>query len=223
MKVSIIIPVYNKERYILSAIVSARQQMYSDVEVIVVDDGSTDCSAATAQKYGAKVIQQKNMGQEHRSAGPARNTGIAYATGELILPLDADDWIERDYLAKTVPLMTEGVAIVSTDMRRTGMMAETIPARVRTLAEQLVSNEIPVTSLLRKDAVLAVHGYWKYGWEDWELWIKLLEAGWGMAVVNEPLFHYWVRPGGLNDDQTRMRAELSVKMRERHPAFTGHR
>jgi len=221
MKVSIVIPVYNQAQYLDQCISSALAQTYQNKEIICVDDGSTDDSWVVAAKHGVSVIRQKNQGQRHRSGGPARNTGISCANGELILPLDGDDWIEPTYLEKTVPLMKGRVGIVATDMHRFGAMDDVVPARRVTLGMQLVANELPITSLMRRQAVLDVGGYWPFGHEDWNLWIKLLKLGWEVDVINEVLYHYRVTPGGLNTDQTNMRLELAAKMRQEHPDFRG--
>lgn len=212
MRVSVIIPVYNQAQYLDQCISSALAQTYQDREVIVVDDGSTDDSWVVAAKHGVSVIRQKNQGQRHRSGGPARNTGIACANGELILPLDGDDWIEPTYLEKTVPLMKGRVGIVATDMHRFGAMDDVVPAKRVTLGMQLVANELPITSLMRRQAVLDVGGYWPFGHEDWNLWIKLLKLGWEVNIVNEVLFHYRVSDHGLNADQTNMWDELRERM-----------
>ena len=90
--VSVIIPVYNGERFLTAAIQSALDQDYNAFEVIVVDDGSTDCTAQIAQSYkDVRYIYQPNQGH-----GAARNTGIEASQGELLAFLDADDvWDSR--------------------------------------------------------------------------------------------------------------------------------
>ncbi|MGC1309591.1 MAG: glycosyltransferase [Phormidesmis sp.] len=91
--VSIIIPVYNCEKYLEEAINSALVQSYPRMEIIVVDDGSTDRTAKVAQKYGAQLqyIYQSNQG-----AGSAKNTGIERSNGEYLAFLDADDIWEKN-------------------------------------------------------------------------------------------------------------------------------
>lgn len=89
--ISVIIPVYNGERYLRQAIESVLAQSYHPLEVIVVDDGSTDASITVAQQFApiVKVVTQPNLG-----AGAARNHGVALAEGEFLAFLDADDlWI----------------------------------------------------------------------------------------------------------------------------------
>lgn len=100
MKVSIVIPLYNKAAYVRRALDSIASQTFSDFEVIVVDDGSTDEGAAIVSQYDDarfRLLTQSNLGP-----GPARNTGIAHAQGEFIAFLDADDEWLPTYLEESV-------------------------------------------------------------------------------------------------------------------------
>ena len=92
-KFSIIIPVYNVEKYIKKCLDSVFNQTFKDYEVIVVNDGSKDNSIDVVKKYDVKLINQENMG-----LSAARNTGVEQATGEYILFLDSDDYIDKDLL-----------------------------------------------------------------------------------------------------------------------------
>jgi glycosyltransferase involved in cell wall biosynthesis len=93
--VSVIIPVYNRDRYLAEAIESVLAQTYPAIELIVVDDGSSDRSAEIAQSYPVIYHFQPNGG-----IGSARNAGIALATGEFLAFLDSDDIWVTDKLAK---------------------------------------------------------------------------------------------------------------------------
>lgn len=98
-KVSIIMPVYNAEKYLCEAIESVLKQTYTDFELLLINDMSTDDSKQICIKYSKTdsriVLLENNM--ERHGPGPARNIGLDYATGEYIFFMDADDWIE-DYL-----------------------------------------------------------------------------------------------------------------------------
>lgn len=195
MKVSIVVPLYNKAEYVAECLESAISQTYKDFEIVAVNDGSTDNSAEVAKKYPVRFLDISNRGQSG-----ARNAGILNSTADAILPLDADDWIDSEYLTKTVPRLTDGIGFVSTDMQRFGWNQDLIPAKVMTARTELQSNEIPVCSLIRRDALLEAGGYNSKvdGYEDWNLWIEILKRGWKMAVVNEPLFHYRCAERGAN-------------------------
>ena len=98
-KVSVIIPVYNGDRYIGEAIDSVLAQTYTNYEIIVVDDGSTDNTSQIVQAYGDRVFYWY---QENQGVASARNVGIEKAQGELIAFLDADDFFLPEKLAKQV-------------------------------------------------------------------------------------------------------------------------
>src|SRR5215813_10638726 len=87
--VSVIIPVYNYDRYLAEAIESVLSQTYQHLEVIVVDDGSTDRSGAVARSFAGRGVRY--CYQAHAGIGPARNKGVELAQGDLIAFLDADD------------------------------------------------------------------------------------------------------------------------------------
>jgi glycosyltransferase involved in cell wall biosynthesis len=112
--VSIIVTCFNYGRYVGCAIESALAQTYPNVEVIVVNDGSRDDSRSIISRYAARVriIDQANLG-----AIAAYNAGFAASRGELIVLLDADDWLEPEVLAKVVAVWAPGVAKVQWDLK----------------------------------------------------------------------------------------------------------
>jgi glycosyltransferase involved in cell wall biosynthesis len=212
--VSIIIPIYNKAEFVVECLQSVFNQTYLDFEIIVVNDGSTDGSERVAAQYPVKILNISNRG----IAG-ARNAGVMNSSGEFILPLDADDWIDPQYLSKTVPQMAPGIGIVSTDMQRFGLQDSYVPAEYRTAYQQIDYNLIPVCSLVRREAFLQTGGYVSKvdGYADWNMWIDILKRGWRMAVVNEPLFHYRFLGDAANFEADQKREELTGLIRSFHP------
>ena len=102
MKVSVIVPVYNVEKYVAQCLVSIVGQTYRNLEIIIVDDGSTDNSLQICEGFADKdsritVIQQLNSG-----VSVARNTGIDAATGEFLTFVDSDDWLEKRMYEKMI-------------------------------------------------------------------------------------------------------------------------
>ena len=103
-KVSVVIPCYNGARFLRQAIDSALAQTHPDVEVVVVDDGSTDDSAEIAKSYGSRVLL---LSGPNRGLGAARNRGVAGSSGDCITLLDADDELLSDCVANRVRILLE--------------------------------------------------------------------------------------------------------------------
>lgn len=109
-RVSVVMPVYNGEAYLATAIDSVLGQTQPDVELVVVDDGSSDGSAAILARYGdrIRVLHQANAG-----VSAARNAGVAAARGEFLAFLDSDDWWEPDFLASMVGAMADPTTAIA--------------------------------------------------------------------------------------------------------------
>ena len=105
-KVSVIMPVYNAEKYLGEAIASVLRQTYADFELLLVNDRSTDRSKEICLAYcqqDDRLVLLENDSELH-GPGPTRNIGLDHATGKYIYFVDADDWIEKDLLHDTVTL-----------------------------------------------------------------------------------------------------------------------
>ena len=123
MKVSVVIPVYNAEEYLLRCVESVQHQSYTEWEMVLVDDGSIDNSLVICQEKAAEDCRIKVIHQSNKGPGEARNVGIAATTGDYIVFVDADDpygWevISEDELPSTqwehTLLMTEhGVEVLT--------------------------------------------------------------------------------------------------------------
>ena len=100
VKVSVILPVYNQEKFLANAINSLQKQTLKDIEFICVNDGSQDQSLSILQKFAQKDSRVKILSQKNQGAGCARNNGLKIAKGEFVAFLDPDDWFEPDALEK---------------------------------------------------------------------------------------------------------------------------
>lgn len=98
MLLSIIIPAYNAERYIKRTIESVLQQTYQLLQIIIVDDGSTDKTASILNWYAKKDNRIEIIHKENEGLSSARNAGLEKATGNYVFFLDSDDWLEKNYL-----------------------------------------------------------------------------------------------------------------------------
>jgi hypothetical protein len=218
VRVSIVIPLYNKAPYVRRALDSIRAQTFSDFEVIVVDDGSTDEGARIIESYPDarfRLVTQPNAGP-----GPARNRGMAEAQGEFIAFLDADDEWLPDYLSESLRLLesygTEVAAISSgyieypASVSREEMWrargvrdgvhrlnAQTPPA----LAVHMLAYMSPWSTIARANVIRKWGGFYSrekclYA-EDAFLWLKVLlnEA---VAFNLKPLVRFHVEASGLS-------------------------
>ena len=117
-KISVIIPVYNGEKYIVQCIENMLCQSHKNLEIIVVNDGSTDKTSEIAEKYPIKLIHQQNSG-----VSVARNTGIEHATGDFIHFMDVDDLVNLDFYEK----MISASLATDADMVCSEMVHERLP------------------------------------------------------------------------------------------------
>ena len=110
--ISIIVPVYNVENYLEECLDSIQHQTYTDIEVILVNDGSTDYSKEICEEYCRKDSRFRLINQENQGQSIARNRGVAESTGEFIVFIDSDDIVKFDLLIQLKKYMSDGIDIV---------------------------------------------------------------------------------------------------------------
>ena len=138
---SVVVPVYNTEAYLEQAIDSALNQSYGNLEIIIVDDGSTDASAALAEQIVARDPRCRLVSQPNSGLGSARNTGARHATGELLAFLDSDDMVLAGaYQAMVSSLTTSGLDFVTGAVVRGDEVQSSKPAWVRRAMAQTRRN-----------------------------------------------------------------------------------
>jgi glycosyltransferase involved in cell wall biosynthesis len=195
-KVSVIIPCFNQGHFLEETVASVLHQTLPDFEIIIVNDGSTDVFTnqllANYRKDKTTVITTNNQG-----LAAARNNGISQATGEYILPLDADDRIDSRYLEKAVMILdgNPDIGIVYCQARLFGAVETEWCLPEFSLSEMLQDNVIFCSALFRRSDWELVGGYdpgMIYGWEDYDFWLSLLERGRGVYQIPEYLFAYRV-------------------------------
>lgn len=103
-KVSIIVPIYNMERFLNNCIESIINQTYKNLEILLINDGSTDKSEKICNNYKKKDNRIKIINQKNSGISVARNTGLHYATGDWIMFIDSDDWVEYDMVERLITI-----------------------------------------------------------------------------------------------------------------------
>ena len=196
-KVSVVIPCFNAGATIGEAIESALAQTYEDIEIIVVDDGSTDARTrdllAHATWPRTRILHQENAGP-----AAARNAAIRACVGDFILPLDADDKLEPTYVAKAIAVMQAdaNVGIVYCKAMKFGAESGPWNLPAYSLRELVIDNVIFVTSLFRRADWETVKGFnqtLRRGVEDYEFWVKIVGLGRDVVQLDEYLFNYRVQ------------------------------
>ncbi|NTU71291.1 MAG: glycosyltransferase family 2 protein [Coriobacteriia bacterium] len=215
-RVSVVIPCYNQANYLPDAIESALNQTYHDVEVVVVNDGSPDDTSEVARRYPQVVLVE----QENAGLSAARNAGIRAASGQYILPLDADDMIDSTYCEKAVPLFTTGVGIVRAYQQNFGddNQAYALP-EVKTVYDILPRNAICCASMFRRDLWEKVGGFdenMKSGYEDWEFWIRILAKKKQVRTIPEVLFYYRKHGRSMVDDAVEQHWDIFEYITTKH-------
>ncbi len=195
-KVSVIIHCYNQSKFVQEAIESVIKQTYSNIEIVCINDGSTDNSSRTIQKLAQKYKQIIFFDEkENHGVIYARNTAISAATGEYILPLDADDTIEPEYIEEAVKVLDNSpdTGIVYSKARLLGAQNKELKLPDYSKSNILSTNCIFVSALFRKADFISIGGYKEYmkdGYEDWDLWLSFIEKGFNVHKIDKILFSY---------------------------------
>ncbi len=201
--ISIIVPCYNQEKYIIECLDSIRSQTYFNWECIVIDDGSADNTGNLVQNYIVNETRIKYYRQQNSGVSAARNNAIALSKGKYILPLDGDDKIGPSYLEKAVVLMEndEQLSVVYCEAEyfenRSGKWI--LPDYSFELLLQ--KNLFFCTALFKRSDFDKIGGYdthLKVGLEDWEFWISLLSLGGKIYQIKETLFYYRILDNSRN-------------------------
>lgn len=214
--VSVIVPCYNTARFVAEAIDSALAQTLADLEVVVVDDGSTDNSAEIVKAYTDSRVRYVH--QANRGLAGARNTGIRNARGRYLSFLDADDTMLPEKLAKQAAFLEadKGYGLVAGGYHRTDeegrlLYVERRPAGDIAGRDVVLRSQFPVNVVLvRRDAVEAV-GLFDESFrraEDWDLFCRLAIAGCRMARTTDIVATYRVTKGSLSASAERQTEAL---------------
>jgi glycosyltransferase involved in cell wall biosynthesis len=225
-KVSVIIPCYNHGSYLDQAVDSVLGQTFQDLEIIIVDDGSTDeLTAMKCSQYEHKKISV--ITTDNQGLATARNHGIARAAGDYILPLDADDFIGSAYIEEAVSVLDKRieVGIVYCRARLFGAVDTEWLLPEYSLEQMLKDNVIFCTALYRKSDWELVGGYdpgMVYGWEDYDFWLALIKRGREVVQLDGRHFHYRVSPDSMVRTKEKwQKVEMFKRIYHRHSDFIG--
>lgn len=192
--VAVIIPCFNQGRFLPEALASVRAQTYPAVTCLVINDGSTQAETVQLlrelERDGLTVLHQTNQG-----LAAARNAGVRASRAEFFVPLDADDRLHPRFIEALLPPLRadRSLGFAYCHVRYFGAESRTWKCRPYDPRRLVFQNLGAATALVRREAFESVGGYsadMTEGYEDWDFWLALLDAGWRGALVPQPLFYY---------------------------------
>jgi len=212
--ITVVIPARNAAATLRDALGSLQAQTLQQWEAIVVDDGSTDDTAASAEAMGLSDPRIRVLRQPHRGVSEARNAGIEEARGEWLLFLDADDWIDPKHL-KTLWAARQGVGLVHCGWVRVmpdGRRGRPCFGPSDEDLIQVMAQYCPFAihaCLVRRDAVQRAGGFDPelVTCEDWDLWQRIVRQGGRFRTVHEILAFYRTQPGSASTAMVRLLAD----------------
>jgi len=204
MKVSVVMPAYDAERFVAEAVRSVLAQTHRDFELICIDDGSTDRTLEILGEFAARDSRVRVLRQPHGRQARALNRGLAEASSELVVVMHADDVMLPGRIAAQVEFMSANpdlavasclVAHIDETGRRIGSSPVALTTRDEVRAMAAAHLPIGIShpgAILRKSAVVDAGGYRDafVPSEDVDLWNRLLERGWMVLVQPELLLEY---------------------------------
>lgn len=229
-RVSVVIPSFNHENFVMQAVASVMRQTYRDLEVIIVDDGSTDNTfrrIRECQDRRLVYIRQENAG-----LSAARNAGIASARGEIIALLDADDLFESGFLASAVQRLDvdpqlqavyAGYRMIDEEGRALSYSSTRSERPERLFQALLNGNFFPPSCVTARKTAYGSAGAFDTtltACEDWDMWLRMAKSS-RIAGIPEILLNYRILSDGMSSDAERM-ANNRMRVLNRHLARVSH-
>ena len=216
--VSVITPAYNAGKYIGDTLQSALKQTFEDFEVVVVDDGSTDDTAAIAQSFASRDPRIRLIRQPNRGIGGARNVAMTQARGRVLALLDSDDTWVPSYLQEQMSILDARPEfhVVSANALNLGGPLDGTPLRPVPADGQvfevtllhLIQREdaVCILSVFRREILDAIGGFDEAlrGSEDYDFGLRALAAGFRIGFNPRPLGWYRRRPDSVSADEILM-------------------
>jgi glycosyltransferase involved in cell wall biosynthesis len=229
--VSVIMPAYNAAAYLTASVRSVLAQTFADLELLIVDDGSTDRTIAVVARLAAADPRVRVLRQPNAGPGPARNLGFRHARGRYFAFLDSDDQWDPAFLQEQVAILDArpDVDVVVANARNRGGARDGQPTRpIRraggriTLADMLGDEEaLFIMVVFRREVIDRVGGFDPslLTNEEYELWIRAALAGCTFVRNPRPLGWYTCRPGSLSSVDARMLGGILKVFAKTRPAL----
>lgn len=217
-KVSIIVPAYNTEKYISKCLLSLISQTLKEIEIIIVDDGSTDDTSKIIEKFSNADGRIKVINQENKKQGAARNKGTEFAIGEYIGFVDSDDWVDLDYYEKlynSAKKYNSDIALATNVRIGNGKTKKrlniTEEIYVNTLQDKIdisnqVKNPCPTNKIYKREMLLKNKIIWPEGvyCEDKLFTIQAIYYANGLVTVPDIYYYYYRNPNSTVNSRAKI-------------------
>ena len=221
--VSVVIPVYNMEGYLEETVHSVLASDYPNIEIIIMDDGSTDGSLQKAFQLAenhesVKVFKQVNAGVAH-----ARNNAISRSNGLFIFPLDSDDKISSSYISKAAQVLISDEDVKCVTCRAEFFGARSGEWRLPPYSRSLLArkNMLPASAMFRKSDWVRAGGYDEQiiAREDWAFWIAVLKDGGKVFHLNDTGLYYRIRNQSKRVTDRLLKKHVIDVLNKKYPDF----
>lgn len=212
--ISVIIPVYNVEKYLQEAVYSVLNQTLKDIEIILINDGSTDSSGKICDEFRNKDSRIKVINQKNGGLSAARNAGLEIATGKYVTFLDSDDWLDKETYEKMMDLIVQENA----DMATFGFIREyknhseyTLVPKCRLVMKDgeafryVAYNDyfciIVCNKIIRRELFRSIRFPIGKTSEDYRVTFELLDKCSKVVYDSYPYYHYRMRKGSIGHSE----------------------
>lgn len=197
--ISVLMPVFNAERYVAEAVESILAQTLGDFEFIIIDDGSSDRSPAILSEFARRDSRIRLLSQANTGHSVAMNTGLRLCRGEFVARMDADDISRPERFERQVSFLRQqpecvlvGCGLLRIDADGDPLCDEILPESHERIEERLLAGQGAIchpATMIRRSAMVEVDGYREdfHGAEDHDLWLRFGEMG-RLANLSEVLF-----------------------------------
>lgn len=221
--VSVIVPFYNMEAFLEETVNSVLKSTYPCLEVVLMNDGSTDRSCEIASRLAAQHPAVKFYTQENKGVSAARNQAISLSEGFYILPVDGDDLIGEEFISQAVEVLDRQPDVKAVCGKSMFFGDRSGEWKLRPFSLHLLArkNMMNICALYRKQDWQRIGGYCEniIAREDWEFWISLLKDGGEVVKLPVISLYYRIRNNSKRVKDRSLKKHVIDVLNQRHPEF----
>lgn len=196
MLISIIIPIYNVQDYLIRCLNSVVSQTYSNLEIILIDDGSIDESVRICQEFAQLDRRVILCRPGHHGVSYARNYGLKRASGEWVTFVDSDDWIDPEYIETMSQWISDEVDLICGFQAKDDVLDGV--GQQKDIAQAITEHGYAWGKLIRKESIKALFDTQIQYAEDFIFYTELIGNLRKVALTSYEGYHYCIRPGSLS-------------------------